>query len=94
VDQYWYYWNSTGRDKLAIVMYGGLAWVPDRVYVYSLFTQDAIGEKEKLIYDLQENGYDVLSPWHDKVYQNITEYNGTKDWVYDATVWAIQNGYH
>jgi nucleoside 2-deoxyribosyltransferase len=75
-------------------MYGGLAWVPDRVYVYSLFTQDAIGEKEKLIYDLQENGYDVLSPWHDKVYQNITEYNGTKDWVYDATVWAIQNGYH
>ncbi|MBX5327210.1 MAG: hypothetical protein ACQXXH_08145, partial [Candidatus Bathyarchaeia archaeon] len=86
-------WNSTGRDKLAIVMYGGLAYI-DSVRVLSLFSQDPTGEKEKLVYDLYANGYDVVSPWHDDYPGNGTWYYGADDWVYNVIVWAHQKGYH
>jgi len=101
VDQYWYYWNSTGRDKLAIVLFGGYCDTlpPGNLQVWDLFCQDPQGDKEKLVCDLHLNGYDVLSPWHDQYYTNRTYYRGPgpedfPDWLYNATVWAHQKGYH
>ncbi|MGQ9565319.1 MAG: hypothetical protein ACUVT5_02075 [Candidatus Bathyarchaeales archaeon] len=46
VNQHWYYLNSTGRDKLAVVLFGGWAYVPYEVVVASLFTQDATVKKK------------------------------------------------
>jgi hypothetical protein len=88
-----YYWHHSS-NKAAILLFGGNAsLVYGWVKVWSIFTQDQDGLKEKLAQDLYSDGYDVLSPkrsgelppseW-DYVY-----YEKNYDWLYNITTWLL-----
>lgn len=89
---YWYYWNHSSQ-KAAIMLFGG--WAEEhRVGIYSIFAQDQDGLKEKTIYGLYQNGFDVISPKNQSDTPNFIYYSKTSDWIYNATTWLFSKGYH